>query len=68
MAVRCGSEAIVGVIPTIEECSWVGIDYSDDGEAEVAETAYKGRRLIVRRTRLVGPQAKLSPTGATSRS
>lgn len=61
MAVRAGNEAIAGVIATIEESSWVGIDYSDEGEAEVAGTTYKGRRLIVRRTRLVGPQAKLFP-------
>ena len=49
------------MIATIEESSWVGIDYSDEGEAELAETTYKGRRLIVRRTRLVGPQAELFP-------
>jgi hypothetical protein len=61
MAVRAGNEAIAAVIATIEEDSWVGIDYTDDGEAEVAEAIYKGRRLIVRRTRLVGPQAKLFP-------
>ena len=61
MAVRAGNEAIAGVIATIEESSWVGIDYSDEGEAELAETTYKGRRLIVRRTRLVGPQAELFP-------
>jgi len=61
MAVRCGNEAIAGVIATIDEESWVGIDYTDDGIAEVSETVYKGRRLIVRRTRLVGPQAKLFP-------
>ena len=61
MAVRAGNQAIAGIIATIEESSWIGIDYTDDGIAEVAETAYKGRRLIVRRTRLVGPQAKLSP-------
>ena len=31
------------------------------GRAQVAECTYKGRRLIVRRTRLVGPQASLWP-------
>jgi hypothetical protein len=31
------------------------------GEAMVAECTYKGHRLIVRRTRLVGPQASLWP-------
>ncbi len=31
------------------------------GEAQIAETTYGGRRLIVRRTRLVGAQAELWP-------
>jgi hypothetical protein len=39
----------------------VEIDYPEGGRAEVAECLYKGRRLIVRRTRLVGPQASLWP-------
>ena len=61
MAVRAGNEAIAGVIATIEESSWASIDYPEEGEAGVAETTYKGRRLIVRRTRLLGSQAKLFP-------
>lgn len=36
-------------------------DYSQDGEAQIAETTAHGRRLIVRRTRLIGPQADLWP-------
>ena len=36
-------------------------DYPNDGEAQIAETAYGGRRLIVRRTRLLGAQAELWP-------
>jgi Transposase DDE domain group 1 len=32
-----------------------------DGEAQIAERIAHGRRLIVRRTRLVGPQAELWP-------
>jgi hypothetical protein len=40
----------------------VDIDYTPDGVAQVAETIYKGRRLIVRRTRLVDPaQLRLWP-------
>jgi Transposase DDE domain group 1 len=31
------------------------------GEAQIAETTAGGRRLLVRRTRLVGPQAELWP-------
>jgi hypothetical protein len=37
------------------------IEYTKDGEAQVAECDYKGRRLIVRRTRLIGRQATLWP-------
>jgi hypothetical protein len=36
-------------------------DYPEDGEAQIAETSASGRRLIVRRTRLIGPQAELWP-------
>ena len=45
----------------IEESAWVPIEYTADGEAQVAECDYRGRRLIVRRTRLVGRQAQLWP-------
>jgi len=48
-------------IATIDEDTWVVIDYTENGRAEVAETTYKGDRLIVRRTRLVGRQARLWP-------
>ncbi len=36
-------------------------DYPEDGEAQIAETLAGGRRLIVRRTRLIGAQAELWP-------
>lgn len=45
----------------IEESAWRQIEYTADGEAQVAECDYRGRRLIVRRTRLVGRQATLWP-------
>jgi hypothetical protein len=61
MAVRTGNKAIAAAIAEIEEESWVAIDYTEDGIAEVAETTYKQKRLVVRRTRLVGPQQKLWP-------
>jgi len=48
-------------IAHIPEERWAPIDYTSGGVAQVAETAYKGDRLIVRRTRLVGPQAELWP-------
>jgi Transposase DDE domain group 1 len=48
-------------IAAIAETDWVPIAYTDGGVAQVAETTYKGNRLIVRRTRLLGPQAELWP-------
>ena len=62
MAVRANNKGPAKAIAAIDPDAWVDIDYTDDGEAQVAETTYKGRRLIVRRTRLVDPrQAKLWP-------
>lgn len=52
MAVRTGNKALVKVIAAIDEDAWADIDYTPDGQAQVAETTYKGRRLVVRRTRL----------------
>jgi Transposase DDE domain group 1 len=49
-------------VQAIAESAWQTIeDYSKDGEAQIAETTYRGRRLIVRRTRLLGSQAQLWP-------
>jgi hypothetical protein len=48
-------------IAAIAEEDWSDIDYTEAGMAQVAETTYKGDRLIVRRTRLIGPQAELWP-------
>lgn len=53
--------AIRKAVEAIEESAWQRIEYPEEGEAEIAETTYGGRRLIVRRTRLVGPQAQLWP-------
>ena len=61
MAVRTGTKALDKVIAAIDESDWVAIAYPSGGEAMVAETTYKGRRLIVRRTRLVDSQASLWP-------
>src|SRR3954447_23596839 len=48
-------------VEAIPEDAWQRIDYPADGEAQFAETVYAGRRLIVRRTRLLGAQAELWP-------
>jgi hypothetical protein len=50
------------VVDVIDETAWTTItDYPDSGEAQIAETVLGDRRLIVRRTRLVGAQAELFP-------
>ena len=62
MAVRANTKGVSRVIAAIDEHGWRPIDYTPDGEAQVAETIYKGRRLIVRRTRLTDThQARLWP-------
>jgi len=48
-------------IEAIPATAWQTIPYTDEGEAQIAETVYGQRRLIVRRTRLIGPQAELFP-------
>ena len=65
-ACRRDSRAIVD---EIAENAWQTIDdYPKEGEAQIAETTYGDRRLIVRRTRLVGARPSCGPTGVTSRS
>jgi hypothetical protein len=52
---------VMTAIEAIPEDAWVDIDYTAGGHAQVAETTLGKRRLIVRRTRLVGAQAALWP-------
>jgi hypothetical protein len=62
MAVRTNTRGIDAAIAAIDEDAWVEIDYTGDGQAQVAETSYNGRRLVVRRTRLTDTrQARLWP-------
>ena len=61
MAVHANAKGIKALIEAISDDDWTPIDYPESGEAQVAETAYKQRRLIIRRTRLIGPQAELFP-------
>jgi len=61
MAVRTSVPAVAAAIAAIAEDAWADIDYTPDGKAQVATCEYKGRRLVVRRTRLTGRQAKLWP-------
>ena len=61
MAVHANAKGIKSLVEAIDSDSWTPIDYTENGEAQVAETTYKGRRLIIRRTRLIGDQAELFP-------
>jgi DDE family transposase len=54
-------KTVRAAVETIDEDAWQRIDYPDDGEAQIAQTVYGDRRLIVRRTRLLGAQAELWP-------
>jgi hypothetical protein len=53
---------IKAAVAAIPEQDWQPLeDYPDGGEAQIAQTMLGSQRLIVRRTRLVGPQAELWP-------
>ena len=54
-------QGIRRAVEAIDEHAWLTIPYPDEGEAQIAETRYRERRLIVRRTRLLGAQAQLWP-------
>lgn len=62
MAIRTNVSAVQTAIGTIPDDAWQPIDYTCDGEAEVADCDYTcgqgtkrvTRRMIVRRTRLTG--------------
>jgi len=54
-------KTVRAAVEAIDEDAWQRIDYTQGGEAQIAETVYGERRLIVRRTRLLGAQAELWP-------
>jgi hypothetical protein len=55
-------KTVQAAVDAIPQNAWTKLaDYPEEGEAQIAETTYGDRRLIVRRTRLVGPQAELWP-------
>ena len=61
ISIRC-QKGVAEQIASVPESDWITLkDYPKDGEAQIAETTYGGRRMIVRRTRLVGAQAELWP-------
>ncbi len=56
------TKPVVAAIDGIDEAAWVDIVYPDGGLAQVAETVLgDNQRLVVRRTRLTGEQARLWP-------
>ncbi len=54
-------KTVRAAVEEIYEQHWQRIDYPQGAEAQIAETTYGERRLIVRRTRLLGAQAELWP-------
>ena len=55
-------KGIRAAVEQVDESAWQTVeDYPKEGEAQISETTYDGRRLIVRRTRLIGSQAELWP-------
>lgn len=62
ITVSAGHQASRSAIAGIDDGAWVPIDYTRNGEAQVAETPYGDRhRLVVRRTRLHRRQRELFP-------
>ena len=62
-------KTVRAAVDQIAEDAWQTIAYPDEGEAQIAETVYGARRLIVRRTRLIGAsRPSCGPTGDTSAS
>jgi len=56
------TKPVRAAIAAIDEDAWADIAYPDSGVAQVAETRWKGDRLIVRRVRNVTDQQELFPT------
>jgi hypothetical protein len=55
---RTPDPTVAAAIAAIDEQAWADIDHPNGGQAQVAETTLGSDRLIVRRTRLIGPQAR----------
>jgi hypothetical protein len=56
------TKTVRAAIAAIPEAAWVEIAYQPGGVAQVAETPYRGDRLIVRRVRNLADQQQLFPT------
>jgi len=61
ISIRC-QKGVSERIEEIPESAWITLtDYPEDGEAQIAEGILGAKRMIVRRTRLLGAQAELWP-------
>jgi hypothetical protein len=56
------TKTIRAAIAAIPEAAWVDIGYAADGVAQVAETPYRGDRLVIRRVRNLDDQQQLFAT------
>jgi hypothetical protein len=56
------TKTVRSAIAQIPEQAWVEIAYQPGGVAQVAETGYRGDRLVVRRVRYLGDQQQPFPT------
>jgi hypothetical protein len=56
------TKTVRAAIAAIPEAAWIEIAYQPGGVAQVAETPYRGDRLIVRRVRNLDDQQQLFPT------
>jgi Transposase DDE domain group 1 len=56
------TKTVRAAIAAIPESAWTDIAYQPGGVAQVAETSYRGDRLIVRRVRNLDDQQQLFPT------
>lgn len=62
IAVQGGNATIAAAIAEIPDSAWSRLaDYPEPGLAEIAETTYGGRRLVVRRVRELSDQQQLLP-------
>jgi hypothetical protein len=65
---KLGYHPLVAFRAWAGESVWIPIEYTADGEAEVAECDYKGRRLIVRRPGWSVARPRCGRSGGTSPS
>jgi len=54
------TKSVTAIVAQIDETAWLPLtDYPDTGEAQIAESVLGGRRLVVRRVRLLAAEGEL---------